>query len=82
MFPNDANESGDGDADGVGDNADQCPESEADAVVDQTGCQVITDSDGDGVVDADDQCPNENASEADEDGDELLGRRRRRRGAR
>ena len=56
----------------MGDNADQCPDSEAGAAVDENGCQVVTDSDGDGVIDADDRCPNENASEADEDGDGCL----------
>lgn len=44
----------DGDDDGVVDADDRCPNTPADAVVGEDGCQL--DSDGDGVVDGMDQC--------------------------
>ncbi|MGJ8670988.1 MAG: OmpA family protein [Oceanococcus sp.] len=49
----------DGDADGVLDEADLCPDSLPGAQVDRTGCESLAnkDSDGDGVSDASDRCP-------------------------
>ena len=51
----------DGDGDGVTDNIDQCPNTAAGAIVDDSGCLVAviidTDSDDDGVTNSDDQCP-------------------------
>lgn len=49
-------EAGDRDGDGVFDPGDQCPNTPADEVVDQHGCEA--DSDGDSVFDGLDQCPN------------------------
>lgn len=65
----------DGDNDGVPDDSDQCPDTPAGAIVDETGCE--RDSDGDGVVDRLDQCPdtpagtpvNEQGCPTDSDGD-------------
>lgn len=51
----------DSDGDGVGDSADQCPNTPAGTAVDSVGCPVTqppSDSDNDGVTDANDQCPN------------------------
>ena len=48
----------DSDNDGIHDVFDQCPYSEAGAVVDETGCEIFVDSDGDGVVDRKDLCAN------------------------
>lgn len=52
----------DSDGDGVPDDVDECPNTPASSVVDQTGCieaaSPSVDSDGDGVLDADDRCPN------------------------
>lgn len=45
----------DSDNDGVPDSIDQCPDTPAGAIVDETGCE--NDADGDGVVDRLDQCP-------------------------
>ena len=45
----------DSDGDGVFDDADQCPETPAGAIIDTKGCPL--DSDGDGVFDYMDQCP-------------------------
>ena len=39
-FPNDANETTDSDGDGVGDNADQCDETESGATIGDDGCVV------------------------------------------
>lgn len=47
---------GDGDADGVPDSRDACPNSPAGQAVNERGCP--RDSDGDGVTDDLDQCPN------------------------
>jgi hypothetical protein len=48
---------GDADADGVCDDADDCPNTPADAEVDENGCAASQrDSDGDGVFDSVDQC--------------------------
>lgn len=46
----------DSDFDGVMDDADQCPGTEAGLVVDSVGCPM--DSDADGIFDGADQCPN------------------------
>jgi OOP family OmpA-OmpF porin len=48
----------DSDNDEIHDVVDQCPHSEAGAVVDETGCEVFSDSDGDGVMDRKDLCAN------------------------
>tara|TARA_R110002073_G_scaffold293075_1_gene458503 strand:+ start:48487 stop:60300 length:11814 start_codon:yes stop_codon:yes gene_type:complete len=57
-FPNDPSEWTDADTDGVGDNADLCPETPAGEAVDLEGCPVPpVDSDGDSVDDSLDQCP-------------------------
>lgn len=45
----------DGDADGVCDKKDKCPDTPRGAIVDEKGCPK--DSDGDGVLDGLDQCP-------------------------
>ncbi len=68
-------DSTDSDNDGVSDDTDQCPDTPAGAIVDETGCE--RDSDGDGVVDRLDQCPdtpagmpvNEQGCPVDADGD-------------
>lgn len=46
----------DADADGVPDNADQCPDTPCSVIASADGCPM--DSDKDGVVDAEDVCPN------------------------
>ncbi|MGB1432295.1 MAG: FG-GAP-like repeat-containing protein [Candidatus Poseidoniaceae archaeon] len=49
----------DGDSDGVGDDDDQCSNTDAGATVDAVGCaQNQLDTDNDGVNDLDDRCPN------------------------
>ncbi|MBF0187375.1 MAG: OmpA family protein [Magnetococcales bacterium] len=48
-------EPGDGDRDGILDNADACPETPYGHIVDERGCS--RDSDGDGVLDHMDNCP-------------------------
>lgn len=68
----------DQDADGVADDADQCPDTRAGLRVDARGCEL--DSDGDGVVDTRDKCPGTSAGtkvdasgcEADSDEDGVL----------
>ena len=50
-----ATRSGDGDADGVADNGDDCPNTPLGVLVNQRGCAV--DSDRDGVADGLDDCP-------------------------
>ena len=62
----------DTDGDGIGDSADECPNSEAGATVLENGCTNQTDTDGDGVLDNEDQCPEENATALDNDGDGCL----------
>ncbi len=65
----------DADGDGVEDDKDHCPDTEADVPVDEDGCPA--DSDGDGVPDNLDKCPgtptgskvDENGCIADSDGD-------------
>jgi len=60
-FPNDPNEWSDGDADGIGDNSDECGSSELNELVNDVGCPDVVDgldSDGDGVADVDDSFPN------------------------
>lgn len=65
----------DADGDGVEDDKDHCPDTEADVPVDENGCPA--DSDGDGVPDNLDKCPgtptgskvDENGCIADSDGD-------------
>lgn len=65
----------DADGDGVEDNKDRCPNTEAGAPVDEDGCP--SDSDGDGVPDYLDKCPgtapgskvDENGCTVDSDGD-------------
>ncbi len=53
MFPNDPNEQYDSDADGIGDNADQCPEPATQGTIGSDGCtEFQRDTDNDGVVDA------------------------------
>lgn len=47
----------DSDNDGVTDNLDSCPGTEANAAVDASGCSIKVDTDKDGVNDALDQCP-------------------------
>jgi outer membrane protein OmpA-like peptidoglycan-associated protein len=47
----------DADRDGVGDYADQCPNTAAGTQVDADGCPLQRDSDRDGVIDASDRCP-------------------------
>jgi hypothetical protein len=76
-----ATDAPDADGDGVPDNTDTCPNTEASEVVDMYGCSASQrDGDGDGVSDADDVCPespvgatvdNEGcaASQLDSDGD-------------
>ena len=47
------------DSDGVGDDDDQCPNTDAGAAVDAAGCALNQlDSDNDGVKDDEDRCPN------------------------
>jgi hypothetical protein len=54
----DATDAPDADGDGVPDNTDTCPNTEASEVVDMYGCSASQrDGDGDGVSDADDVCP-------------------------
>lgn len=48
----------DGDADGVVDNLDACPNTPAGDAVDGRGCSLPKDADSDGVVDAVDRCAN------------------------
>ena len=66
VFPNDDSEWNDGDADGVGDNADSCPlEFGTSTQIERYGCpddneldaNETLDSDGDGVKDNSDNCP-------------------------
>jgi hypothetical protein len=66
VFPNDDSEWNDGDADGVGDNADSCPlEFGTSTQIERYGCpddneldaNETLDSDGDGVEDNSDNCP-------------------------
>ncbi len=45
----------DGDADGVSNRLDRCPQTPKGAAVDEHGC--VSDSDGDGVANTDDRCP-------------------------
>ena len=49
----------DGDADGVADSIDRCPDTPIGVEVDEYGCSEVinTDSDGDGVYDDKDKCP-------------------------
>lgn len=48
----------DGDADGIGDERDDCPYTQMGTVVESTGCARFSDdADADGVNDADDACP-------------------------
>jgi OOP family OmpA-OmpF porin len=47
----------DSDGDGVGDDADRCPGTQAGTAVDESGCPRPQDGDKDGVMDADDRCP-------------------------
>lgn len=47
----------DSDADGVNDDADQCPGTPAGSKVDAKGCVVENDDDKDGVTNTDDKCP-------------------------
>ncbi|MDH5785074.1 MAG: thrombospondin type 3 repeat-containing protein [Chromatiales bacterium] len=60
-FPLDATESADGDSDGLGDNADNCPltanADQLDTDADGQGNVCDTDDDNDGVLDADDAFP-------------------------
>jgi len=71
-FPNDPNETGDSDKDGVGDNKDQCdttPKAESGSI-NGVGCGPSErDSDGDGVNDSDDAFPNDGKETQDSDGD-------------
>ncbi|MEM7209908.1 MAG: OmpA family protein [Pseudomonadota bacterium] len=46
----------DTDGDGVGDDADQCPQTPAGVAVDDNGCPLVIDSDADGVPDDRDRC--------------------------
>lgn len=47
----------DSDGDGIPDDVDQCPYSEAGFDIDPVGCEVFPDADRDGVMDRKDQCP-------------------------
>jgi len=58
----------DADSDGVADEDDECPDTAANAAVDETGCSAAQrDSDEDGVVDAEDTCPGTPAGEPVDD---------------
>ncbi len=63
-------ENQDADMDGVTDNLDLCPNTDAGLSVDEDGCASNQiDSDGDGVVDSDDAFPFNAAASVDTDGD-------------
>ncbi len=53
----------DSDGDGIGDSLDQCPNSVAGTIVDQSGCAMPLDRDGDGVRDDLDRCPDSPAGD-------------------
>ena len=74
-FPNDASEQSDGDTDGVGDNADNCPalsnEDQLDRDEDGEGDVCDADEDGDGLLNDEDNCPQlatDDTNDLDEDG--------------
>jgi hypothetical protein len=72
-FPDDPAESADADADGVGDNGDNCRDEpngdQADLDTDGEGDACDGDVDGDGVANGDDAFPRDPAETADGDGD-------------